>query len=263
MKIFIMVDMEGCSGIVNTEQVIPGNQDYIEGRRYMTMDANACIKGCIEGGATEVIVRDAHYMGRNFIWENLSSDARYIFGDTGIHRMPEVWDCDAVILLGYHSMAGTPAGILEHTMSPESWQNFWINGRLTGEFGIDAAIAGYYDKPVIMVSGDDKLCSEAEMFVPGIVKARVKWGLSLYGGKFLSRDKAHELIRQKAADAVKKIKEIKPYKVSAPVTLKLELVSRKKVPTAECKPYLKVIDGHTYEVTGCDFMEAWQRFMNI
>ncbi len=259
MKVFIMVDMEGCSGIVASEQVIPSFPDYQEGRRYMTEDTNACVEGCIEGGATEIIVRDAHYMGRNMLWHELSPHARYIQGNSGSHRMPGVWDCDCVILLGYHSMAGTREGILEHTMSPESWQNFWINGKLSGEFAIDAAIAGFYDKPVVMVSGDDKTCAEAEELVPGIVKAQVKKGLSLYGGELLPREKAHELIRKSAAEAVKKFREIKPFKVPGPVTLRLELVSRNSLPSPANKPWLRIIDGRTFEVEGSDFIDAWQK----
>lgn len=259
MKVFIMVDIEGISGIINSAQGLPGNPDYNEGRRYMTWDVNACVEGCIAGGASEIVVRDAHYMGRNLIWEELFPKAEYLIGKMGKSRMPGVADCDAVILLGYHSMAGTPGGILEHTMSPEGWQNFWVNGRLHGEFGIDAALAGCHDKPVIMVSGDDKVCAEAESFVPGIFKAQVKSGLTRFGGRLLSKDAAHELIRTKAAEAVKNYKNIKPYKVPGPVTMRLELVSWHDVPSAEDKPYMKIIDGRTFEVTGDTFDQAWYR----
>jgi D-amino peptidase len=228
--------------------------DYQSARRFLTWDVNACVDGCLAGGAKAVVVRDAHSSGFNFLWEELDGRADYIQGRSALERMPDIAGFDGLILLGYHAMAGTPGAILEHTMSSESWQNFRMNGRRCGELAIDAGIAGDHGVPTIMASGDDKLCAEARRFIKGIVAVQVKKGLDCQGGRLLPKDRAHQAIRDGAARAVQLCKRIKPFKVASPVTMRLELVSRKTVPAG--RPGVKVIDGRTYEVTAPTVEEA-------
>lgn len=255
MKIFVMVDMEGISGIFKSSQVGGDERDYYAvGRKYLTWDTNACVEGCFLGGAKKVVVRDAHGGGCSFIWEELDPRAEYVRGRSPRERMPNISSFDGLILLGYHAMAGTPQAILEHTMSSKSWQNFWINGKKSGEVAIDAGIAGDYGVPTIMVSGDDKLCAEARSFIKGVIAVQVKKGLDVEGGILLSKEQALKRITEGAAKAVQSCKEIKPYKVKKPVTMRLEHVSRGIVPVS--RPYVKVIDGRTYEVTGATVAEA-------
>lgn len=75
MKVFISVDMEGVTGITDPEDVLPDGADYERGRVFMTGDANA-IAGAFDGGATEVLVNDAHWTMRNLLLEQLDSRAR-------------------------------------------------------------------------------------------------------------------------------------------------------------------------------------------
>jgi D-amino peptidase len=253
-SIFVMVDMEGISGICRRSQVMSDEAHYAEGRRLMTADANACVEGCLAGGAGRVVLRDAHSSGFNFLFDALHPQAQWIQGGTEKGRMPDIASFDGLILLGYHAMAGTPQGVLEHTMSSAAWQNFWINGRKSGEIAIDAGLAGDHGVPTIMVSGDDKTCAEARRFIKGVLTAQVKVGLAVEGAQLLSQPAAHALIRDTAAQAVKKCRQIAPYKVSKPVTMRLELVSRGKVPYH--RPDVKVLDGRTYEVTAGTVEEA-------
>ena len=250
MNIYITVDMEGISGVYEPAQMREGVR-YEEARRYLTWDINACAEGCKAAGANKIIVRDSHAGGSNIIWSELSPHIdRIVTGRSAPDkRMPHFEECDAVILLGYHAMAGTSGGVLEHTMSSAAWQNFWINGKLAGEIAIEACIAGENDKPIIMVSGDDYACAEARALLPNVVTAEVKQGLSVAGASMLVREKAHALIRAKAEEAVKNASQMKPYKVETPVKLRLELIERGQVPSSYSKPYMEIIDGRTYEVT--------------
>jgi D-amino peptidase len=259
MKIYILADMEGVSGIVSPEQVDPSKPSYSEGRKYLTWEINACVEGCIEGGADTVYVRDAHHSARNVIWEELSPKAEYIVGKGDNSLIPCLEECDGLILLGHHAMAGTPKAILEHTMSSSGWQNFWINGELAGEIALEAAVAGEFGVPTVMVSGDDKACEEARRIIPGIVTTSVKVGLSGFGGRLLSKKVAHDLIRSKAEEAVKRCKSFMPYEVKAPVTMRLELTERSVMPNLFTKPWIKVIDGRTYEVQANSVIEAFMR----
>lgn len=254
MKIFILVDLEGISGICRRSQVVTDGAHYQNSRKYLTAEVNACVEGCFKGGATEVVARDAHGGGYNFIWEDLDSRAEYVQGDSVIERIPGIGSCDGLILLGYHAMAGTPHAILEHTMSSAGWQNFWMNGRRSGEVAIDAGIAGDHDVPTIMVSGDDKVCKEAREFIKGVVTVQVKKGLACEGGVMLSQEKALCLVREGAERAVRGCGKIKPFKVKSPVRMRLELVSRGRLPRESRS--VKILDGRTFETTAPSVEEA-------
>ena len=249
-----MVDMEGISGICRGSQVIQGQPDYEKARRFITWDVNACVRGCFDGGAERVLVRDAHGSGFNLLWDELEPRAEYIQGDSRIERMPELDSFDGLILLGYHAMAGSTQAILEHTMNSSQWQRFWINGVESGEIAIDAGIAGDHGVPVIMVSGDDKACAEARKLLKGVVPVQVKKGLDREGGFLMAKEKAHKLISEGAAKAVRICGQCGPHKVRHPVKMRLELVSKARVPVD--KKDVRVINGRTYEVTGADVEQA-------
>ncbi len=245
MKIFVMVDMEGVSGICRKSQVAADGEHYQAGRRLLTRDVNTCVEGCLAGGATRIVVRDAHGSGFNLNWEDLNPGAEYIQGASPLERLPGIAAFDGLILLGYHAMAGTPQGILEHTMSSALWQNFWMNGSKCGEIAIDAGIAGDHGVPTIMVSGDDKVCAEAAALIKGIITCQVKKGLDAEGGQLLPAAVAHQLIRDSAAKAVRACRKIRPFKVKKPVTMRLGR------PPAQ-RPQIRLVDGRTYEVSGPD-----------
>ncbi|MDR1010927.1 MAG: M55 family metallopeptidase [Opitutaceae bacterium] len=256
-NVYIMADAEGISGIYESRQVMDGESRYADCRVNMAKDINACVKACKEAGAQKVFVRDAHSAGSNVTWANLSSLADwYIIGDSRNNRFPGLDECDAIILLGYHAMAGTPQAILEHTMSSKEVQNYWLNGRKTGEIGIDAAIAGDHDKPVIMVSGDDKTCAEAKDFLPWVTTAEVKKGLSINGGMLLPPDKAYALLAAKTKESMANIALAKPFIPAKPVTLRVELTERSRLSIPEASPCMKIIDGRTYEVRCATTEEA-------
>ena len=252
MKIYVMVDIEGISGISCREYVVAANGRpdlFAESKRLMALDINACIEGCFQGGATEVIVRDCHGDACNVKRSEIDPRADLISGDTPRMRMADMDGAAGLILLGYHAMAGTLGAVLEHTMSSGSYQHIWLNGRETGEIGIDAAIAAEHNVPVIMVSGDDKTCKEAEDWLPGVVTCETKKGYSCYGCRMSSLEKSQSLITEKTAQAVRQCKSIKMLKLEYPVEWKVEMVSRKRVPdnTAyridDCRTYALTLDS--------------------
>lgn len=254
MKVFVMVDMEGISGICQKSQVLTTGNHYQQGRRFLTWDVNACVEGCFDGGADSVTVRDAHGGGFHFIWDELDPRARYIQGMLPEKRMPDIERYDCLILLGYHAMAGTPRAVLEHTMSSLHWQNFWLDGKKAGEVAIDAAVAGDKGVPVAMVSGDDKVCAEAAALLRGVMTVEVKKGFDVEGAMLLSAEAAHRLIREGTAKAVDQYSAVKPYKINPPVEMRLELVSRGRVPYKSKDA--TIIDGRTYSVSSDSVEEA-------
>ena len=262
MRMYVMVDMEGISGIYANEQV---ELDKPEGRRLTTQEVNACVQGCIDGGATEIIVKDAHGIGKNFYWHELHEGARYVVGNgdqEGNGRMPGVEGFDGLILLGYHAMAGTAEAVLEHTWSADI-QEYIVNGAPTGEIGADTYYAAHFSVPTVMVSGDDKACKEAEALQPGVVTAVVKESHALHGATFLPPDAAHALVREKAAEATRRCKEFTVPKLSLPVTIQMRFRERQPLPIVRDSPYMRVVDGHTFEVTADNFLEGYFRTLEL
>ena len=258
MNIYVSVDMEGISGVCREAQVMDDQKDYAQGRKLYTWDVNACVDGCFRGGAKRVIVRDSHGGGGNLIWEDLDGRGEYVQGTTR-ERFPFLSECDGLVLLGYHAMATTREAILEHTMTSRHWQRVWMNGKLCGETAIDAGIAGDHGVPLVMVSGDDKLCAEAKRLVPGIQAVCVKKGLGIQGGLLYSRERAHELIRQGAARAVNLCGRIKPLKVRPPVRFRVEVAGRRSVSVPARRG--RVIDERTIEVAGPNVEEAFRMLL--
>lgn len=244
MKIYIFADMEGISGITGSSFVLTDGANYNTGRKYLTADINACVKGCFEAGASEVIVRDGHGPGLNVLWHELDPRAQLIQGATPGKRMFGIEGSDGVILLGYHAMAGTPRAHLEHTYSSKVIQNMWLNGEKAGEFALDTAIAGDYNIPVIMTSGCDKLCAEAKAFSPDVITCQVKTSIAQQSAMLLPAQTAYELIRTKTIEAVEAVKagKIKPI-VMKNVTIRTEYVER-------CEPALNLVADRTMEKHG-------------
>jgi len=252
--------MEGISGIALPEQVKPGELRYAEATRFVVGDVNSCVEGCFKGGARAVTVWDAHSMGFNMPWDQLDPRIELIQGTSDLGRLHDIGRYDALILLGFHAMAGTRDAVLEHTMSSADWQNFWINGRKAGEIAIDAGLAGDAGVPVVMVSGDDKACAEARQWIKGVHTAQVKVGYSSSGARFLSKDTARRTIRDTAEQACQDYRNIKPLVHRKPVHMRLEMVERRRIPASSArKPWLKLIDARTYEVTGMTTLEAFSR----
>ena len=259
MNVYLMVDLEGISGIFTREQVVPGDARYSEGRALMTREVNLAVQYLKEAGVEKVYVRDAHGGAMNLLWDKITADAEYvIMGRSGELRFPGIEDCDYVILLGYHAMAGTLNGILDHSMSSASIQNYWINGEKAGETAIDAGIVGDMGKPVIMVSGDDKVCAEAKALLPWVVTCEVKKALNVFGGMLLTPERSAAMLRKKIFEAVENAPNCKPLVYKKPIKFRVELIERMPLPNTIARPHVMIIDGRTYEVEGMTMDEAFQ-----
>ncbi len=262
MNVYIMADLEGISGIYCREQVTPDQRRFDEGRRFLTREINICAEACKTAGVEKVYVRDAHGGSYTLLWDQLSPAVDMaICGITGDARYVGIEDCDAAILLGYHAMAGTPGGLLEHTMSSATVQNYWLCGERIGEVALDAAILTDYKKPVIMVSGDDAVCKEAKHFLPNVVTAEVKKSVACFGTGLLPPALAKARIEEAVKEAINAFQhgKVSYYHVPKPVTLRVEKTERTQLPSLAAKPYMKIIDGRTYEVSGDCVEEALAR----
>jgi len=256
VKIFVFTDLEGCSGVCRFDQARRDGPRYEEGRRLLMGDIRACVDGLAAAGAEEIIVRDGHGAPYNLIPGRMDPRARYIVGPWAGRPLGGLEpDCDALVLLGHHAMAGTPDGLLCHTQSDRDGRRYWYNGRETGEIGQEALVAGHFDIPVILVTGDDAACREARDFLghatgSGPVTVSVKTGLEREGGILLAPDAAHELIRAGATEAVSRLDHCDPYTIACPIAGRLQVMDKDFADRYDCeKNRATRIDDLTFEAT--------------
>lgn len=97
----------------------------------------------------------------NVLHDLVHPEAKVVYGSNRGARFPYLDEsADHFFAVGYHAMAGTMNGVLEHTMSSEQYFRVTANGRPIGELAIDAGIAGLSGVPAALVTGDDKMCAE-------------------------------------------------------------------------------------------------------
>lgn len=229
LKVFISNDMEGLTGVFEDREVAHGNPEYGYPyfREVLTRDTNAAIEGAFAAGATEVLVREGHGGMNHMILEMLDKRVRVVRGPThpqSMMVMMEGFDktFDAVVFIGYHASSGTPNAVLPHTMG-EDILYFKINGIALSEASNNALIAGLYDVPVVMLSGDKAACDEAkrtfgESFETVAVKEALNGGIIT-----LHPQVARDMIRKAVERGVRNRAKIKPYKIPGPYTATLKM----------------------------------------
>jgi D-amino peptidase len=257
MKVYITTDLEGVAGVLLDSQVGSDSAEYQKARHLLTQETNAAVEGALAGGATEVLVEDGHGSGFNFIFDELHPGARYIMGVPRPVWPPETDESfGASFSLGCHAMAGTWGGVRDHTMSTTHWHNCWVNGRLVGEIGLLALIAGHYGVPCVLVSGCEKACAEASELIPGIGTVVTKKGISRYAAVLEPAEKVREAIRQQAQASIARAKEIQPLKVDAPVEIRIEYNITGQADDVVIFPGRERIDARTIAYRGNTIVEA-------
>jgi len=257
-KIFISADLEGVVGAVTGEQLSPGGFEYNRFREFMTAEVNAAIQAAKAAGATEILVADSHGNGQNLLIERLPKDVKLIRSWPRPLGMMEGIDdsFDGVIFTGYHASTNNVEGVRAHTFSSAHLTSLKVNGKIMTEGSWNAAVAGEFGVPVIMISGDDAAVSEVKSLIGNAEGAIVKENISFHSAKSLHPEAAYDLIAEKTLYAVKNIKKYKPYKIKGPVTVS---VTFKNYQPSQILSYLKMfkrINSHTIEFKAKDMIEA-------
>ncbi|AWX56259.1 MULTISPECIES: M55 family metallopeptidase [Brevibacillus] len=247
MKVFISLDMEGISGLSEWEDVIPGHRHYEAGRRLLTQDVNAAIEGALEAGATQIIVNESHGPMNNIILEELNPQADVIRGFFKPLCMMQGIDssCDAAFFIGYHGKAGTGDAVLNHTLSGLAIHRLILNGKEVGEAGLNAAIAGAFGVPVVLVTGDSQTAKEVEEDIPGVFTVAVKTGITGLSSQAMHPVRARELIRQQAKEALLHRNTVKPLEQRAENTIEVEFTKSQFATAVSWMPGVELIEGRT------------------
>lgn len=221
MKFYVVADMEGISGIVLQEQLFLGQPFYQEGRQLLTDEVNAVVESLIQAGAADIIVRDGHASGFNFLTHQLHPGARYVQGVSQPgNRFPGLDSSfDGALLIGYHSMGGTLQAVRDHSYSSRNFTGMSLNGTPIGEIGLDALHFGLHGVPVIFVSGDDKACHEAQRQLGSAVTYVTKTGAGQHTAILKAPALARREMGEAIQEAVKRMDQAKPYVIPGPYEL--------------------------------------------
>jgi D-amino peptidase len=261
VKIFMITDMEGVDGIFDFElQCSPYvSARWAESQKLLMGEVNAAVDGLFAGGVTDVVVWDGHDSGRSLSALEIDRRARLLTGRPVSPTLQLDPSYSAVIFVGQHAMAGAKNGILNHSYNSLGIQNIWVNNRRVGEIGGRVLLAGSFGIPVIMLSGDTAACEELRALVPEAECAEVKSGVSGSAGFMLSHSRACALIQQTARRAVQRRSEIKPYRITGPVEVKVEFTTR-FVSTFLPREGVEQVDQRTWAFRGNDIQDAWLKY---
>ena len=264
MKILIASDMEGITGVTTWEQVTPGHAEYARFRKQMTEDVNAAIRGAFDAGADEVIVADGHWNGSNILIEELDPRARLNTGSPSPFSMMQGIDetVDGVMFVGYHARNGSPNAILDHTWSSRTVANVWLNDILTGEYGLNAAVAGHFGVPVILASGDQTACAQVTELLGPVETALVKQASSRFAGECLAPEVTREMICLRAEHAVERLAQgdvPDPFVLDTPITVTIEFFSSDMADRATRIPFTKR-EGTRVSLTMPEMASAYNGF---
>ncbi|RJF71660.1 peptide ABC transporter [Deinococcus cavernae] len=270
MKVVISVDMEGVCGVASWVQVSPPEfgglvnaGEYQVARERMTREAAAAAEGAMAAGATGVLINDSHDTMRNLIPELLPEAVRFTSGNDKPLSMVQGVDekgVGALLYVGYHARAGSPRGPLAHT-----WNGFVtnvkVNGVDTGEYGINALVAGHYGVPVVFACGDNVALAEiTQELGQQVVCVAVKEGLSTYSAIHLHPAEAQRLIREGAQRAVKAASTARPYTTRWPAQCELSLNHQARADACERVPGVSRVNARTVGWESPDALHLFQTF---
>lgn len=263
-RIYISVDMEGIAGVVTGDQLGPPGFEYERFRGFMTNETLAAIEGARAAGATEFVVSDSHGNGESLLIEKFPKDVTIVRAWPRPLAMMQGIDesFSGVLFVGYHASTTNPQGVRAHTMSSATLADVKLNGVSVPEAGLNAAIAGHFGVPVLLVTGDDAIAAEASRLLPGVETAVVKWALGFHSARTLTPEASCDRIREAARKAVAGWKDRKPYRIAEPVVLDLRFKNYRPAELLAYLPGIERTDAHAIRFHARDMLEV-SRFLEF
>lgn len=258
LKVYISVDMEGVAGAVTGEQLGPSGFEYSRFREFMTREAVAAVDAAKAAGATEVVVADSHGNGQNLLIEQFPADVKVIRSwPRRLGMVAGINDAiDAAIFIGYHAGTNNMTGVRAHTFSSANLTRVALNGTNVTEGSWNAAIAGQFDVPVVMMSGDDAAIAEVRKAIGNIEAAETKRSLGFHSALTVTPQASYDLIRQRVRAALGRLQDFKPYKIQGPVTVDVSFKSYLPAEVLAFLPMFERVDSHSIRFRAKDMAEA-------
>jgi D-amino peptidase len=264
MRLYISCDMEGTAGVCAWNQVDPSNtSEYPIYRRYMTREVRAAIEGAREAGVRDVLVNDSHWSMRNLLFDELPDDdaIRVISGAPKPWSMTQGLEAgvDAAFFTGYHAKGGD-AATLSHTYSDDVY-SVSVNGTRCSEALLNAALAGSYGVPVVLITGDRTIVDETTHAMPWVVGVAVKDAVGFSAVNSLTPEAAQSAIRAGAREAIERLAQAKPFTFNAPFELTIETAAVEQADFIELMPGFMRTGGRTVSFMSNDYPTVMQAFI--
>ena len=267
MRVHVISDLEGVSGVVKGGQTVGGEPMFDEARKLYTEEINAAVRGAKAAGATEIVVMDCHGAGKEWSFnslvpELLEPDCEFVVQENWTEYTGFLEEgCDAALLVGMHARAGQRAGVMNHTVSGKDYFNLRFNGTLVGETGIHAALCGTWGCPVLLVTGDDVACAEGrELLGDGLTTVAVKTGLGATSARQIPPVRARQMIEEGAKAALANPTAVAPWDPGRPCEITVEFKHTLAVDQLRFRPGVERVDDRTISVTAETWWEAWKTF---
>lgn len=267
MKVFIVVDMEGATGVVHRDQLMPDGRGYSSAQGFLTDDVNAVIEGILAvDPSASIVIGDGHGTMRNVLLDRIHPSASVVVGGGHPSNKP-LLQCqgidssfDAAILVGFHTMAGTPGGLLAHTFVGSTIAGLMVNGRAVGEAEVDALIVGSYGVPVIGVVGNSDLEPEVRAWHPNIGFVSTKHVLGPTAAICKPPTRTRAEISTMVSTVLRRhgVEPVAPYSVGAPVEFTAELYRPELVDRITFDGTVTRTDHRRITTRGATAAEAFQ-----
>lgn len=214
MRVLIMADMEGVSGIAHADACSRSRPEYGPGVRLMADEVNVLARAAFEAGASSVSVIDWHGGGGNLSAELLDERVPIVEEDLTAGY-------DVVLLTGFHPMAGDPDGFISHTMYRGITVE--VNGRAVGELWLLSRWAGTHNVPVVLVTGDKAAIAEAALDLPGTPGVVVKTARSFSEAEVVPIASAHQQLFDATFATLRDPDGWNTYRSAGPLAFRLKL----------------------------------------
>jgi D-amino peptidase len=271
VRVYISVDMEGIAGINHPHPTDPADRRYPVSVDLMVGETNSAIEGALAAGATDILVNDSHWNMYNLLPDDLNPAARVLQGQKAWSMVAGARPgadggrtFDVALFVGYHTRAGHPTGTIAHTYSGAPVETR-LDGRPTGEYGMNALVLGAWGIPVGMVAGDDALAEEVEGWLPWAERVVVK---TIDGGR--SAISAHpsvarERVRDGAERAVRRAAagELQTLEVDPPVVIEVDFAKGVIADHAAMMPGAERVGDRTVRVSSNDPETAFRAFLTV
>jgi len=256
-RVFISVDMEGITGVVQPSQLGPAGFDYGRAREWMTAEVNAAIEAATAAGATGFVIADSHGNAQSLLIDKLPPAVQVVRGFPRPLSMMQGIDetFAAVIFIGYHASEMTPEAVRGHTFSSARLLGVTINGVEVSEGMFNAAIAGHFGVPVIFVSGDRKAVTQLQQAAPGVVGAIVKEPLGYHSAMTVTPERGRQMIGEGVRKAFAARSTITPYTIKSPLQFEVGFKLTLDAERASYIPGLTRAGAHSVRGTLPDILQ--------
>jgi D-amino peptidase len=265
MKVYISVDMEGIAGVNHPDPTDQKHARYPAAVELMIGETNAAIEGALAAGAEEILVNDSHGDMYNLLPDRIHRAANVLQGQKAWSMVagagPDA-GFDVALFVGYHARAGHPTGTIAHTYSGAPVETR-LDGRPTGEYGLNALALGTWGVPVGLVAGDQALAGEVEAWLPWAERVVVKQAAGGRAAASPHPSVAVDLVRAGAERAVRRAAagELELLHVEPPVSIEVDYARGVQADFAAIVPGAERVGDRTVRYRSDDPLVAYRGFL--